>query len=1411
MSTAITALALLALGSEARCNSSSSSSRQFRGSIQTSQQPPSSGVSLVEEGSRASSESRMMAWPIAAVSEVAYGQGRYFNVQCMESHCGAQLNDCLDETDGSIEPTFNKDKREIHQSQCGIVLTCLWHEEQQEENKEKAENQQNPDKLSPVAAKALAFARSARRMQGADHCTDGISRLDESVLEGSLMKCAFDFGCQRVKTADPAEQAAEGVVPGEKKVLEEVAQGKSMVEIESSEMKPAMINLESIDANCLQSSCDYELGNCDQDIECHSMVECLEIHQSRGEDESECTKHLYQLDKVKGDVLTCGRKAKCFEASSSPSSFLELASSSASPSSFFQLAARSTSTADASVAEMRKRTDEMVKKLNTKMARLNIDMAKTVKDEKADVARLERAREESDKKMEKSEHEFEKEEQKLVEEPAPSAATSSFMESSGGPAFLEPLRKIAREARSFSMNMRQEAKQLEDFAKKKSRTLKHRHPDESSLPVSLLELGRGADLPDYAVALKAENEDDAKVQQSLAKAEKALASLKEDVQTQSADLAKEQREDAAAASAHPEASSFIQSDAAADETGWLNEFRERLHHINGVQGTPDGQLGGGSSLLETKAKSKESFDEDEMDGDLGSSSMVDEEPDVGGDTSDSVVPANDEVDSDAGGDSDAGEDVEASDASFLEAKQKSPINLDSDELRSREREVARLDDAFNSQLAKLKANNLEMQAEAKAELDKALDDQAKFEAENPNLSTDTSSLMQYGGGDRSSYNFEKHADEIRDLQSKWEREAKKLEVAADTSESDSEWQSKLDGLKEQKQEKEAKLDKIEQRMSASVAALKQDSHQISDIVKQRKKRSEEDAEPGSPSSFLETTGKHMSVAEESLHKLSAEIDDDIAKTRAEKLAILDEEKQVKGDDVTAAVKEHRSKAEIDWDNTQKATDELIAKVNAEMKTLDTDLDKTTKQDRKDLALLEQSRQSEDKSLEESEESLRELGKEELKNAVPLSNFLQKDNSTTTSKPSFFESSMNKARDVAAAIMNGAKNVGASFLQLDDKSIEANSEKAQQSINVAQEAQISKLNADLADQQRVLETEEREFAKSSSEAHHPFSFESSDSVAAPLDLGGDVGASFLQTGEAKDMLTPDVLQEWYAKFEDSLNKVRADAGLPDIPRSSFLEKGLNFASMATNEKVKKDERDVDHMQHEFDDTLSKLKHDSADITAFSREETDAAKDLQAKLDATSGTESLLQTGAGAVHFDAEKEAETLKDIERKWAADNEKIHNEYLQSTRQEDGSGPLSGWLEGEKVKAKEAEEQLRKMKDKLHQDLETLKRDTIVNNVHAGVSFLEMGAAAKDDGVMQLLSNLKSVLEKENAKTRAEAESIKEQEESLVAGHHPSSFLELGRAGRHKVVLPPAAERALSKAEADLSQLQAELSKGAV
>lgn len=42
------------------------------------------------------------------------------------------------------------------------------------------------------------------------------------------------------------------------------------------------------------------------------------------------------------------------------------------------------------------------------------------------------------------------------------------------------------------------------------------------------------------------------------------------------------------------------------------------------------------------------------------------------------------------------------------------------------------------------------------------------------------------------------------------------------------------------------------------------------------------------------------------------------------------------------------------------------------------------------------------------------------------------------------------------------------------------------------------------------------------------------------------------------------------------------------------------------------------------------------------------------------------------------------------------------------------------------------------------------MNNANAGISFLEMGAT-KDDHVMQLLSDLKTTLEKENAKTKAE------------------------------------------------------------
>ncbi|KAF4663569.1 hypothetical protein FOL47_005688, partial [Perkinsus chesapeaki] len=282
---------------------------------------------------------------------------------------------------------------------------------------------------------------------------------------------------------------------------------------------------------------------------------------------------------------------------------------------------------------------------------------------------------------------------------------------------------------------------------------------------------------------------------------------------------------------------------------------------------------------------------------------------------------------------------------------------------------------------------------------------------------------------------------------------------------------------------------------------------------------------------------------------------------------------------------HRSKAEIDWDKSQKDTDELVAKVNAEMKVLGNDLDRTAKQDRKDLALLEQSRRSEDMTLEETEESLRRLAKQESKDdAIPFSSFFQSHNNNDTAIPvsgppassttggSLLESGINKAKEWASSMVDSVKAAGASFLQIhNDDSIEANSEKAQQSINVAQEA-LSKLNVDLANQQRVLESEQKEFAKSS-ETRPTLSFEGHEAAGvAPLDFGDSVGASFLQTGEAKGPITPDMLQEWYAKFEDSLSKVRADAGLPDIPRSSFLQKGINFASMAANEKVKKDQRD-----------------------------------------------------------------------------------------------------------------------------------------------------------------------------------------------------------------------------------------------
>ncbi|KAF4733731.1 hypothetical protein FOZ63_033631, partial [Perkinsus olseni] len=62
------------------------------------------------------------SWPIASVTQLAAGHGRYFGVQCMEQHCGSALNTCLMEADKSLDPEFNTDKQEIKQSQCGVML-----------------------------------------------------------------------------------------------------------------------------------------------------------------------------------------------------------------------------------------------------------------------------------------------------------------------------------------------------------------------------------------------------------------------------------------------------------------------------------------------------------------------------------------------------------------------------------------------------------------------------------------------------------------------------------------------------------------------------------------------------------------------------------------------------------------------------------------------------------------------------------------------------------------------------------------------------------------------------------------------------------------------------------------------------------------------------------------------------------------------------------------------------------------------------------------------------------------------------------------------------------------------------------------------------------------------------------------
>ena len=273
----------------------------------------------------------------------------------------------------------------------------------------------------------------------------------------------------------------------------------------------------------------------------------------------------------------------------------------------------------------------------------------------------------------------------------------------------------------------------------------------------------------------------------------------------------------------------------------------------------------------------------------------------------------------------------------------------------------------------------------------------------------------------------------------------------------------------------------------------------------------------------------------------------------------------------ANAEKQAKEAEAAWEESRKNTDSLLTKIHSEINNLNHDLDKTTSEEKADLALLEENRKKEDAELEATEKKLKDLANTKV--TLPsASSFLQGFNSDDFLAP--LRRAAQQARNFAKEIKEHAffKDNGSSFLQGKD-------DKASKALSLAEKA-LKKLDADIAAQKKQLAEEEEKAKK--------------EEVTAEAQVTGgeaDSPASFLQTGtvdyklaaanaakrakaaeaawEASRKKTDSLLAKVHTEI-DSLNADIAKSSAKDRSELSMLEqsrKKEDAELQASEEKLK----------------------------------------------------------------------------------------------------------------------------------------------------------------------------------------------------------------------------------------------------
>lgn len=374
-------------------------------------------------------------------------------------------------------------------------------------------------------------------------------------------------------------------------------------------------------------------------------------------------------------------------------------------------------------------------------------------------------------------------------------------------------------------------------------------------------------------------------------------------------------------------------------------------------------------------------------------------------------------------------------------------------------------------------------------------------------------------------------------------------------------------------------------------------------------------------------------------------------------------------------------AEAAWEQSKRNTDNLLAKVHTEIDALNSDLEKTSSQEKADLALLEENRKKEDAELESAEKKLKELANTKVK--VP-SSFLE------GFKNDDFLAPLRKAAEQARSFAKQLKDHSffhpsdkhSSFLQNDA------SDRANKALSLAEQA-LKKLDADIAAQKRQLAEQEAKAKKEEQEAEAQAAAEFEAPAASFLELGAQL--THMSTADLKEAEAKATKDAAAAKARWEASKAKTDALLVKVHEEiDHLNADLEKSAIEDKHKIallEKERKDADAKLHETDAKLKDLESsgssassfvqtsDSADFLAPLRKAAEDAKRFAEQLKAHPfGGSSFVQTEADDKASKALSLAEkALRKLDDDIAAEKKELAAEQEEAKREHLNVVPVDG------------------------------------------------------------------------------------------------------------------------------------------